>query len=121
MAFGDQIRDAREEIITDVDDYRKAVTIKLFNSVIDDTPVDTGRLRGNWQTNEGSAKKGEVDRNNGGEAKDEVVSVTEASKPDTVVHLTNNLPYSNRVEFGRTGGMMRKNLARIQQILRGRK
>ena len=43
------------------------------------------------------------------------------SKPDTTIHLTNNLPYSLSVEFSRSGGMLRKNLARIQQILRGQK
>jgi len=124
MGFSDDIRKARKQMIDDADEYRQAVTISLFNSVILDTPVDTGRLRGNWQTSEGEAKTGEVNRldKSGGEATTEAQQVVQSSNPDTVVHLTNNLPYATKMEFGGSDqspqGMVRKNVARIEQILR---
>lgn len=134
MGFADDIEKARKKMVNDVDEFRQAVTISLFNSVIEDTPVRSGRLRGNWQTNEGDAKKGQlvtVDESetenapqNTQRSKDEVENVVQLSKPDSEIHLSNNLPYAASVEFGGSKekapeGMLRKNVARISQILRG--
>lgn len=107
-------------MIEDADRYRKAVTISLFGAVIKDTPVMTGRLRGNWQTNEGSPKGGEVERldPSGAEAINEATNVVDGTQGDTVVHLTNNLPYAVPNE-NRTA-MLAKNMARVEQILRSK-
>lgn len=125
MSFSSQIKKARKEMLSEADEYRKAVTIKLFNSVIQDTPVDTGRLRGNWQTSEGSAISTTTERTDQAAALQEVQKVVEASQPETQIHLTNNLPYAAAIEFGSSGqapeGMVRKNVARIEQILREEK
>ncbi len=120
MSFQDAIKQAREKMIKEADDYRKAVTISLFNGVILATPVKTGRLRGNWQTNEGSPKTGELDRldKSGAEANNEVTKTVDQTEGDTVVHLTNNLPYSVPIE--NNTAMVASNMARIEQILRSK-
>lgn len=107
-------------MVQEADEHRKAVTIKLFGAVIKDTPVKTGRLRGNWQTNEGSPKQGELERldKTGSEAINEAVSTVDQTDQDSVVHLTNNLPYSIPVE--NQTAMLAKNMARIEQIVRSK-
>ena len=124
MSFGKQLRKARLEIISETDDMRKAITIELFNSVILDTPVDTGRARGNWQCSGGSPMLNSVEREDptGSQATSEVVSKVESSFGDGSMFLSNNLPYIQRLEFGHSkqapAGMVRKNIARIEQIIR---
>lgn len=108
-------------MIREADNYRKAVTIELFSSVILDTPVRIGRLRGNWQTNEGSALTAQLDRldPSGAEAINQAVDVVDGTYADVVVHLTNNLPYAVPAEVREA--MVAKNMARIEQILRAKK
>lgn len=120
MSFSDQIKKAREKMVQEADEHRKAVTIKLFGAVIKDTPFVSGRLRGNWQTNEGSPKQGELERLDptGSEALNEAVSTVNQTNQDSVVHLTNNLPYA--VPMENQTAMLAKNMARIEQIVRSK-
>ena len=97
----------------------RGIKINLFTGVIMDTRVDTGRLRGNWQTTTGSPASGELSREDkipqftkGGAAYDEVDRV----RADTVDYLTNNLPYAE--VWDDRDGMIAKNMARIDQIVR---
>jgi hypothetical protein len=103
-----------------LDQTARAVKVELFTGVIMDTRVDTGRLRGNWQTTTGSPAPSEVERLDpiprgvpGGSAYDDAVG---GVRGDTVDYLTNNLPYAEVWED--KDGMIAKNLARINQILR---
>tara|TARA_R110001599_G_scaffold339851_1_gene559709 strand:- start:9868 stop:10260 length:393 start_codon:yes stop_codon:yes gene_type:complete len=124
MSFAEDLAKASVLVLQEADEDRKAITIKLFNSVILDTPVDTGRARGNWQCTQNSPAPGETDRQDrsGSLAQNEVLEVILSSQTDSAVYLTNNLPYAQKLEFGYSGqapeGMVRKNMARIQQILR---
>ena len=96
----------------EIDQVARAIKISTFNGVIRDTRVDTGRLRGNWQTTTGMPATGEIERNDksGAQAMQEV---RETVKPDTIDWLTNNLPYAAYWE-GRDG-MIDKNVARLQR------
>lgn len=98
-----------------LDETARAIKISLFNGVIRDTRVDTGRLRGNWQTTTGSPASGEIERldPSGAAASEDVRNVV---KGDTVDYLTNNLPYA--VVWEERDAMVDKNLARINQIVR---
>lgn len=99
----------------EVDQFARAVKIALFNGVIRDTRVDTGRLRGNWQTTTGAEALGELNRldPNGAAAQAEVAA---GVKADTVDYLTNNLSYSEVWE--ERDGMVARNVARIDRIVR---
>ena len=103
-----------------VDETVRAVKISLFNGVIRDTRVDTGRLRGNWQTTTGVEASGELERldktpqgGDGGAAQEDVKKTV---KGDTVDYLTNNLPYSEVYE--NVDGMIAKNVARIDRNIK---
>ena len=88
-----------------IDASVRSITLGLFSGIIKATPVDTGRLRGNWQTSVGSPAIGTVERldptpqgSGGGAAIAEVrANMGGAGK---VTWLTNNLPYASVVEFG---------------------
>lgn len=98
-----------------LDETARAIKIELFSSVIRDTRVDTGRLRGNWQTTTGRPAEGEVERLDptGSQATAEVQAGVSG---DTVDYLTNNLPYAEVWE--ERDAMIDKNMARIAQIVR---
>lgn len=118
-----------KKVAREIEELRKAVIIELFSSVILDTPVLTGRLRGNWIISSGTPNTS-------------TVSVTDPSGATTVrnvetfargltvqqnqVFLANNLPYAYRIEYdgwSRTKapeGMVRKNFIRISQNLKKR-
>lgn len=110
-----------------LDQSARAIKISLFNGVIRDTWVDTGRARGGWQTTTGSPATGSVDRldqvpqgSSGGEAMNEVVKNVGGF---TVDYLTNNIPYIIFLE--EKGAMIQKNMSRItrivQEVSRGRR
>lgn len=96
----------------EVDEVIRATKIALFNGVIRDTRVDTGRLRGNWQTTTGNPALSSIARldPSGSSAQAEVRSnVT----PDGRDFLTNNLPYAEVWE--ERDGMVARNVARIER------
>lgn len=91
-----------------------SIKLGLFNSVIRSTRVDTGRLRGNWQTTTGSPNMSTTDRlDPTGHS-----AIAEASanvKGFSVDYMTNNLPYAEVYE--EKDGMVARNMARITRIL----
>lgn len=93
----------------------RAIKVALFSGVIRDTRVDTGRLRGNWQTNVGSPSTGTVNRvdRSGSSA---VAEATQTVTTDNIDYLTNNLIYAEVWE--ERDGMIAKNVARIDRIVR---
>lgn len=106
-----------------LDETGRAVALELFSSVIRDTPVDTGRARGNWQTSIGTPKESEIDRDGSGPALAEAARETSKFGMGKLVWLSNNMPYIYRLEFlgwskQAPSGMARKNVARIQSIVR---
>ena len=109
-----------EMVGAEVEETVRAVKIALFNGVIRDTRVDTGRLRGNWQTTTGAPAAGQLDRvdevpqgTDGGGAQAEVErEVT----PYGVDYLSNNLSYAEVWE--QRDGMVARNVARIDRTVK---
>lgn len=99
----------------EIDQVIRAIKINTFSGVIRDTRVDTGRLRGNWQTTTGQHAKKQIERfdKTGVEATNEVNKMV---KPDTIDWLTNNLPYAEYWES--RDGMIGKNVARLQRNIK---
>lgn len=127
MGFTLDIKKFSQKTGSTLDESARAIKISLFNGVIRDTRVDTGRLRGNWQTTTGAPAIGDIDRQdkvaqgvNGGKAMDDVVKTV---KGDTVDYLTNGLTYAQIWE--ERDGMVSKNFQRIkrivQEVSRGRR
>ena len=135
MSFESDIIRFTNKTEAEADKIRRAVITKLFSSVIDDSPVDTGRLRANWQTSVGKPKNDTLSGKdkNGGRSKARILS--NLGKFGDSVHLTNNLPYAKVAEYGNWNGptdkvtssgysrksprgMLRKNAMRFQLILK---
>lgn len=130
QTFATDIKTWAEKSMASYESVFKQIALALFTSVIRDTPVDTGRLRGNWVISSYKPKKKTV------EIVDPTGSKTTAdvekhirglkmNKKAVSVFLTNNLPYTARIEFDKHSkqapqGMMRINAARIAQKLKTR-
>lgn len=125
--FISQLKDFRKAAIEEIDQTKRAISLELFSSVIRDTPVDTGRARGNWQMtvdNPATSSALRLDKQPKGappgpELMNELVSGIRGLGHTN--YLTNNLPYIVALEYGHSqqgDAMVRKNIARLQQILR---
>lgn len=117
MSFGSDIRKIAKQIDATVDQVQRGITLEIFNSVIDNTRVDTGRARGNWQTTVTTPATGNLDTT------DKSGSATKAAaaisvKPKSLMIITNNLPYIQKLE--ELDGMVGKTIARIGRIIRER-
>ena len=111
------IRDMRryaEKTSQTLEDVAIGFKVELFTGIIKDTPVDTGRLRGNWQTSTGAPKTSEIERidPDGGAATREVETTV---KPDTIDYLSNNLPYASFIE--ERAAMVAKNVERVNRTM----
>lgn len=96
----------------------RALTLIALERIIDRTPVDTGRARGNWQTTTITPAKGVIDKQwkarrkdddarrgvNGANAKARAMKMGNAAiatlRPFSISHITNNLPYIEALENG---------------------
>lgn len=122
MSFASDVAKYAKLAGASVDETGRAIVLELFGSVIKDTPVDTWRARGNWQTSMDSPATGETDRKGEGQALAEVSQQAASFGAGKVIYLSNGLPYILRLEYGwskqQPGGMVRRNVARIQSIVR---
>jgi len=103
----------------DLDTVTRAVIVELFNGIIRDTRVDTGRLRGNWQVSLDNPVTTQTDRldtvpqgSPGGSAQADVLATVQAGR---VNWLSNNLPYAEVWE--ERDGMARRNIARLERTV----
>lgn len=120
-SFAADLRKFAERTKKSLDDTCRGVAIKWFSSTVLSTPVDTGRLRGNWLVSQGSPITAELARfdKSGSIVQGEIVQ--SVGGVGTVNYLANNLPYAERIEFGWSNqapsGMVRINFARIKAII----
>lgn len=123
MSFARDVARFSEKAEKAVDKTVRAITFALFREVIKRTPVDTGRLKGNWQCSVGAPVTGTVTTvdKSGGQT---IASMAQAMGGwGSVTYLANNLPYAHRIEFDgwssvkAPSGMVRTSLARINAIV----
>lgn len=98
-----------------IEDSLVAVKIELFSSIVLDTRVDTGRLRGNWVMSKQVRSEAILERDD--KTGSQVISeITSSVAPYDLDVMTNNLPYAPIRE--EKDGMIIKNIARMEQIFR---
>jgi len=102
-----------------VDNKIRAATSEVFSNIIQMTPVDTGRARGNWQCTIGSPFVGQDDSGNVMKAQSVI-----PRHAGSVVYLTNNVPYIGRLEYDAhsrqaPNGMVRVSVALFEGSLNG--
>jgi hypothetical protein len=123
MSFSDYVRRRTKQVEGQAEELARGTFVALMTAVVRDTPVDTGRLRGNWQCSQDSSAEGVLDRK--GEA-GPIGEIHAKIQAPGVYWLTNNLPYAHRIEFDgwshtkAPAGMLRINVRRFKSILRRR-
>jgi|AntDeeMinimDraft_4_1070355.scaffolds.fasta_scaffold08139_2 hypothetical protein len=81
----------------------RATALQALSGVIERSPVDTGRFRGNNQVSVGRDETGTVDRSDKSGREALAVGATEISSvkaPFTYIVVQNNLPYADVLEMG---------------------
>lgn len=135
MSFKRDIERASKRIGEHVETVGRNVVVTLFNSIVRDTPVDTGLLQGGWIVTLDSPGSGRPGRRGPGGPQSEIAA--KVKKPASY-WLTNNYPHAPVAEYGRWGtgeyatekttrdgfsiqapeGMVRKNIIRVRTNLR---
>ena len=95
----------------DLGELCKAIKVELFSGIIDDTRVDTGRLRGNWQIQENSPAEGETGSLDPTGVKTKAYVKALAGKYN-VTYFTNNLPYAK--VYDEKDAMVARNVVRVK-------
>lgn len=102
----------------------RGTLLSFTRRVIRETPVDTGRLRGNWQSSLNVPEMGQLqtmDKTGSNASSDAQVSLDKLKLGD-IFWFTNNLPYARRIEEGWSQqapqGMLRRNVALLVSKLK---
>ena len=88
--------EARKE---QIDIIRKKYAFKLYSQIVQRTPVDTGRARGNWNISIGADDTSTNDKN----IKPKYTNENDMPKPDgdEAIFISNHLPYIGVLEYGK--------------------
>lgn len=119
MSFSDEVFAFEKFAEKQIGDDFRAMAIDLFSSIIEDTPVLEGRLKGNWNTSIGSPDLNESDVKDpsGGMTIQKMQRVVLSQKGEQPVFIANNLPYAEVIEMGGPGRtpqrMVGKNILRV--------
>lgn len=121
MAKHTKLEDAQKELMEKLTGLGLGTAIQVFNNVIIETPVDSGRARGNWQASLGTPAASVVSEEAAKGAKEDVSKdIAQWTLKDTA-YLTNNLPYIEPLELGWSGqrpnGWVRANVDKGQKAL----
>lgn len=120
-AFEANIRAWSKNTGLSIEETYRGACLTLFGLVIDDTPVDEGILRGNWQTDVGGSNDTflQVKDVDGGIALAAAHSGLGAANETT--HFYNNAPYAEAIEDGHSknapAGMLKKNVIQWHRLV----
>ena len=95
-----------KEVAKDHGDQCRRAGLEILSRVVLSTPFETGRARGNWQTDVDSIPAGEVDilDPSGQQAIQSGTATINASRNFPVIHIANNLPYIGALNYGKPPG-----------------
>lgn len=118
--FGKEMRAIAKRMNKRVEDVAAETLIDTFTAIIERTPVDTGRLQGEWQTTLETPAAATAGQRGKAQVTLEVISTID--EPD-LYFFTNNMPYALRIEYGWSRvkapeGMVRVSIAETQKTLR---
>jgi hypothetical protein len=102
MSFSEDIRKFQRKTNLSMDVIVRRAIIQMGGRMVEMSPVDTGRFRGNWMPGIGSPNTSTI------EAVDPDGSTTIARitaafanvRAGGVLYVTNSLPYARRLEYG---------------------
>jgi len=116
MGFGADLRKIAKKRNLDLEKVSVAVPLRLFNAVLLDTRVDTGRMRGNFQVTISIPAVTVLDRKDPNKGANLMGSEASKIEPFSLTHLTNNLVYAPVWE--ERDGMIGRAVADFQRIVR---
>jgi len=123
MSFASDLNQFRLKVQEQSNEFIQGIEIALFSAVIQDSPVDTGRFRGNWQYSTGAPAAGITGNTDpsGGQTINAMASFVQGLQGGRITFLVNNLPYAVPLEYGYSQqapqGMVRRNVARFQALI----
>lgn len=123
MSFSQDLNKATLNLAGYAEEMVRGTLFSLANRIIKESPVDTGRFRGNWQASLNTPKQGKLQRldKSGASAINDMSSVVMGLNMGQTFYLTNNLPYARRLEYGYSkqapSGFLRINVMRVQSEL----
>ena len=115
MSFSRQIAEFNEKTKRKVTKATRGIALDLFSRVILRTPVDTGRLRGNWFVSIEKPNKNisESFDKSGSTALTSALSSVNKMKLGQKIYLTNNLPYASAIEHGHSQGQAPQGMVKV--------
>lgn len=125
MAFTDEFKRAKEAVLKTKTRAVRRTLIHTFQAIVNESPVDTGRFRGNWQLTFDRPAIGTVERmdKGGGAVIAEVAQMIQSYETPLEMEawFVNNLPYAANLEYGSSQqapqGMVRVNIAKVPTVL----
>lgn len=104
------------------------VALRIYRGIVEKTPVDTGRARGNWHISVGNPDPYTRETKTRTPLPSEYKKVEQA-KPEDTIYIQNNLPYIKRLEYGSSKqapqGMVRLTMQEvstyIDEVVRAKK
>ena len=137
MSFADEVLDFSNHAIEVTDDITRVSAIALFSDVVISTPVGNpslwsskapagytgGSLRGSWFATISRPSSQLADASRENSAISSMENIVLGAKSARLFYMTNNQPYSKRVEYDgwssqAPDGMVRKNTARWDSIVK---
>lgn len=108
--FEDIINQWVEDVESKVDDILQTITIKVGESLITLSPVDTGRFRANWQLGVDSGTTSSLNRfdQNGQSTLAELASKANSFTAGQVAYIQNHVTYGYDLEYGTYRGPTQK-------------
>jgi len=121
IQFNKEIRDFATSIPDRLTTLQKKIVLEALRRLVQKTPVDTGRARGNWQVTIGRPASGQLDPTDADGAA--TIAKGRAAmaglKDDHVVWISNNVDYIEDLEHGHSRQAPHGMLAVTVQELRG--
>lgn len=116
--FGNQVRAIAEKHKIRVETVVRKTVIDMGSRMIEQSPVDTGRFKSNWQFGQGS-----INRDTGNAPGFDAAAAIRNSIATAPMgghwYITNSLPYASRLEHGWSrqapAGMVRITIAEFKQ------
>lgn len=92
MSFEDDVHEWTTKVVDQEAEFVEVVSNALFKTLVDLTPVDTGRTKGSWRARRNRPARGKVKRkdNTGRATIASAKRVTAKVKAGDAVYLTNN-------------------------------
>lgn len=124
MSFSSDLTKFIEKAGKNRDTVIRKVALQLQSSMVERSPVDTGRFRGNWQCGIGQANTGtgSGEDKSGSAVLLRTTTALQGWTAGQAILLTNSLPYAQRLEDGYStqapSGMVRLTVNEFQDEVR---